>query len=83
MARREKAASASGNYTPKFFSAHQYQTLRALCEVILPPDHESGGALEAGAPEFIDLLTSGNSEGVEAGFEALARALDREEAADA
>ena len=30
---------------------------------------------------LIDLLTSGNSEGVEAGFEALARALDREEAA--
>ena len=30
---------------------------------------------------LIDRLTSGNSEGVEAGFEALARALDREEAA--
>jgi AcrR family transcriptional regulator len=31
---------------------------------------------------LIDRLTSGNTEGVEAGFEALARALDREEAAD-
>ena len=30
---------------------------------------------------LIDQLTSGNSEGTEAGFEALARALDREEAA--
>jgi AcrR family transcriptional regulator len=30
---------------------------------------------------LIDLLTSGNSDGAEAGFEALARALDREEAA--
>jgi len=30
---------------------------------------------------LIDRLTSGNTEGVEAGFEALARALDREEAA--
>jgi hypothetical protein len=30
---------------------------------------------------LIDLLTSGNSEGMEAGFEALVRALDREEAA--
>ena len=30
---------------------------------------------------LIDLLTSGNISGVEAGFEALARALDREEAA--
>jgi len=30
---------------------------------------------------LIDRLTSGNIEGVEAGFEALGRALDREEAA--
>ena len=30
---------------------------------------------------LIDLLTSGNITGVEAGFEALARALEREEAA--
>ncbi len=30
---------------------------------------------------LIDLLTSGNTEGIEAGFEALTRALDREEAA--
>jgi AcrR family transcriptional regulator len=30
---------------------------------------------------LIDLLTSGNSDGMEAGFEALVRALDREEAA--
>ena len=30
---------------------------------------------------LIDWLTSGNTAGVEAGFEALARALDREEAA--
>jgi hypothetical protein len=32
---------------------------------------------------LIDRLTSGNTEGVEAGFEALARALDREEDAGA
>ena len=32
---------------------------------------------------LIDRLTSGNSDGAEAGFEALARALDREEAAGA
>jgi hypothetical protein len=30
---------------------------------------------------LIDQLTSGNSTGLEAGFEALARALEREEAA--
>jgi gluconate 2-dehydrogenase gamma chain len=53
---------AAGYYTPKFFSAHQYETLRALCQAIIPPGPEGGGALEAGAPEFIDLLTSENKD---------------------
>jgi gluconate 2-dehydrogenase gamma chain len=34
--------------------------LQALCESIFPADADSGGAVEAGAPEFIDLLTSEN-----------------------
>src|SRR5579863_6672814 len=53
----EKSAAA---YAPKFFDAHQYKTLQALCETILPADADSGGAIEGGAPEFIDLLTSEN-----------------------
>ncbi len=55
----EKAAAA-GAYTPKFFPPQQYKTLQALCQAIIPPDSDSGGAIEAGAPEFIDLLTSEN-----------------------
>ena len=62
MVSAQKSASASGGYTPKFFSAHHYQTLRALCQAIIPPGPEGGGAIEAGAPEFIDLLTSENPE---------------------
>jgi len=58
----EKAGSSSGGYIPKFFPPPQYKTLRALCQAIIPPDQESGGAIEAGAPEFIDLLTSENTE---------------------
>src|SRR5258705_4774011 len=58
--RKEKAASVAGKYTPKYFSAHQYETLNALCDAIIPKDDHSGGAVEAGAPEFIDLLTSEN-----------------------
>jgi hypothetical protein len=54
----EKSATAA--YTPKFFDPHQYKTLQALCDTILPADADSGGAVEAGAPEFIDLLTSEN-----------------------
>ena len=61
MVQAEKAAAA-GVYTPKFFSPHQYKTLQVLCETIIPAEGDSGGAIEAGAPEFIDLLTSENPE---------------------
>jgi gluconate 2-dehydrogenase gamma chain len=56
----EKAGTGAGEYTPKFFLPQQYKTLQLLCETILPADADSGGAIEAGAPEFIDLLTSEN-----------------------
>jgi gluconate 2-dehydrogenase gamma chain len=62
MVKHEKSAAATGLYKPKFFPAHQYATLRALCDTIIPADEHSGGAIQAGAPEFIDLLTSENKE---------------------
>jgi hypothetical protein len=58
----EKSASVAGKYVPKYFSAHQYEMLNSLCDTIIPKDEKSGGAVEAGAPEFIDLLTSENDE---------------------
>lgn len=58
----EKADDKAGAYVPKFFMPRQYNTLRTLCETILPADADCGGAIEAGAPEFIDLLTSENAE---------------------
>jgi len=60
--RKDKAAAPSGKYTPKYFTPHQYEMLTLLCESIIPKDEKSGGAVEAGAPEFIDLLTSENEE---------------------
>ncbi|HXY52066.1 MAG TPA: gluconate 2-dehydrogenase subunit 3 family protein [Terriglobales bacterium] len=62
MVKQAKAGAAGGPYKPKFFVDHQYQTLTKLCDAILPRDEHSGGAVEAGAPEFIDLLTSENQE---------------------
>lgn len=62
MVMEERTQAGGGDYTPKFFAAPPYQTLRSLCQTIIPPDGETGGALEAGAPEFIDLLTSENQE---------------------
>ena len=60
--REDAARRPAPRYTPKFFSAHAYETVRSLCQTIIPPDGETGGALEAGAPEFIDLLTSENED---------------------
>ncbi|HET6205748.1 MAG TPA: gluconate 2-dehydrogenase subunit 3 family protein [Terracidiphilus sp.] len=54
-------SGGQADYVPKFFDPHQYKTLQSLCETILPADADSGGAIEAGAPEFIDLLTSENT----------------------
>lgn len=58
----EKAANPNAQYAPKYFVAEQYKLLCALCGTILPADADSGGAVEAGAPEYIDLLTSENAE---------------------
>lgn len=62
MVQKEKAAAPAGKYAPKYFDAHQYETLTSLCDTIIPKDEKSGGAIEAGAPEFIDLITSENEE---------------------
>jgi gluconate 2-dehydrogenase gamma chain len=62
MVHKEKQAAPAGKYTPKFFTAKQYEAISWLCDSIIPKDDKSGGALDAGAPEFIDLLTSENED---------------------
>ena len=39
-----------------FFNAQQTATLRRLCAVLMPPMKGFPGALDAGAPEFLDFL---------------------------
>jgi len=58
----EAEKEIAGAYTPKYFPAASYKMIQTLCETIIPADAEAGGAVEAGAPEFIDLLTSENEE---------------------
>src|SRR5258705_7986996 len=62
MIAQEKSHAPAGRYRPKFFPAHQYQMLSSLCDAIIPADEHSAGAVKAGAPEFIDLLTSENKD---------------------
>jgi gluconate 2-dehydrogenase gamma chain len=56
----EVKAKAGGKYTPKALNAHEYLTVRRLAELIIPADEASGSAVEAGAPEFIDLIAANN-----------------------
>ena len=62
MVHKQKAAAPAGKYAPKYFTPRRYEMLTSLCDTIIPKDEKSGGAVEAGAPEFIDLLTSENEE---------------------
>jgi hypothetical protein len=53
----QQAAAVSGTpFTPKFFTPHEWQTVRALVDVIIPRDERSGSATEAGVPEFMDFM---------------------------
>jgi gluconate 2-dehydrogenase gamma chain len=52
----------TGVYKPKLFNADEYKTIARLTELILPADEVSGSALDAGGPEFIDIIASHNGE---------------------
>lgn len=43
-------------FQPKFFTAHEYQTVRVLVDLIIPKDERSGGATDGGVPEFMDFI---------------------------
>jgi len=57
-----KSLSGGAAYKPKCFTAHNFQTLRKLGDFIIPADAHSPGASDAGAAEYIDLLSSHNEE---------------------
>jgi gluconate 2-dehydrogenase gamma chain len=51
---RQVAQQGGVAYTPKFFTPAEYQTVRMLSDLIIPADDRSGGAIDAGVPEFMD-----------------------------
>ena len=53
-AARQTAQQTGVAFTPKFFTAAEYQTVRILSDLIIPADDRSGGAIDAGVPEFMD-----------------------------
>lgn len=54
------APAAAVTRTP-FFSDHEFATLKALCDLIIPADEVSPAASAAGAAEYIELLSGRNA----------------------
>ena len=55
LAQTARVAGAAP-YLPRFFTAHEYETVRVLVDLIIPRDEGSGSATDAGVPEFLDFL---------------------------
>ena len=51
-----QAAAGTTAFTPKFFTPHEYETVRLLVDLIIPKDARSGSATDAGVPEFMDFI---------------------------
>ena len=53
----QAAAKQTGTpFKPKFFTPHEYATVRMLVDIIIPKDERSGSATDAGVPEFMDFI---------------------------
>jgi gluconate 2-dehydrogenase gamma chain len=53
----QAAAKQAGTpFKPKFFTPHEYATVRLLVDIIIPKDERSGSATDAGVPEFMDFI---------------------------
>ena len=54
---RSAAKAAPGKpQAPKFFTAHEWATVRVLSDQVIPADERSGSATDALVPEFIDFI---------------------------
>lgn len=57
LAQASQAAAAQGAvFTPRFFTDHEWRTVRLLVDLIIPRDERSGSATDAGVPEFMDFM---------------------------
>lgn len=55
--RDAQALIASGRrYDPRFFTPHEWATVRILADLVIPRDERSGSATDAAVPEYMDYL---------------------------
>ena len=52
----------SGPYERKYFNEHEFKTLQALSDWIIPPDEKSQGGIAGGTAELIDLMAGSDEE---------------------
>lgn len=52
----ESLTTESPPYSPKFFTPHEWRTVRVLADIVIPKDERSGSATDAKAPEFMDFM---------------------------
>ncbi|MEO7273137.1 MAG: gluconate 2-dehydrogenase subunit 3 family protein [Vicinamibacterales bacterium] len=50
------AKATKAAFKPKFFTPHEYATVRMLVDLVIPKDERSGSATDAGVPEFMDFI---------------------------
>jgi gluconate 2-dehydrogenase gamma chain len=53
---RKATAATKTAFKPKFFTAHEWATVRVLVDLIIPKDERSGSATDAAVPEFMDFV---------------------------
>jgi gluconate 2-dehydrogenase gamma chain len=61
--RAREALAAGGTFEPKFFTAHEWETVRLLVDSVIPRDERSGSATDAGVPEFMDFMLTERADG--------------------
>jgi len=47
-------AAAAENYSPHYFTAPEWDFIKAAVDRLIPPNEDGPGAVEAGVPEFLD-----------------------------
>jgi gluconate 2-dehydrogenase subunit 3-like protein len=58
-----QAARGRRAIEPTFFTAHEWETVRVLVDILIPRDERSGSATEAGVPEFMDFMMNERTDG--------------------
>ncbi len=72
------AAPAASAYRRQTFTDQEWETVKVLCDLIIPADERSGSATQAGVPEYIDDILAFKGGNLQAEIRGGLMWLDRE-----